>query len=104
MANGYETKSQEVTLTEDAVVDLNLNRRNSVAANRSAPPSAATRTTKPAPVRPPPAPVGQPSPPPQTPVASTGGEVDSAGGRLPLRPIETHDPYRGIETKDPYAQ
>ena len=29
----------------------------------------------------------------QTPIASTSGEVDSAGGRAPLRPIETRDPY-----------
>jgi hypothetical protein len=29
----------------------------------------------------------------QVSVASTGGEVDSAGGRVPLRPIETKDPY-----------
>jgi serine/threonine-protein kinase len=32
----------------------------------------------------------------QAPLASTGGEVDSAGGRIPLRPIETKDPY-GIQ-------
>jgi serine/threonine protein kinase len=32
----------------------------------------------------------------QVPIASTGGEVDSAGGRVPLRPIETKDPY-GIQ-------
>jgi serine/threonine protein kinase len=34
---------------------------------------------------------GQPTT--QSPIASTGGEVDSAGGRIPLRPIETRDPY-----------
>jgi serine/threonine protein kinase len=34
-----------------------------------------------------------PQPTTQTPIASTGGEVDSAGGRAPLRPIETRDPY-----------
>jgi serine/threonine protein kinase len=29
----------------------------------------------------------------QTATASAGGEIDSAGGRLPFRPIETRDPY-----------
>jgi len=29
----------------------------------------------------------------QASIASTGGEVDSVGGKVPLRPIETRDPY-----------
>jgi eukaryotic-like serine/threonine-protein kinase len=50
-------------------------------------------------------------PPIATPIVATG-EVDSAGGRTPLRPIDTRDPYgsieaRGgygrIETRDPYG-
>jgi eukaryotic-like serine/threonine-protein kinase len=100
-ANGYESKSQDVTLTEDAVVDLTLNRRGTMAANRGPAPSTPTRAPKPAPAHGSSAAPAQS--PAQTPIAATGGEVDSAGGRLPLRPIETKDPYRGIETKDPYA-
>jgi serine/threonine protein kinase len=93
-ADGYETKSESVTLTSDLVVELSLNRNV-----WQPPPAPARRTaTAPQPVPPPRATTVQtrlapPPTQPQTPIASTGGEVDSAGGKMPLRPIETRDPY-----------
>ncbi|HXN33668.1 MAG TPA: serine/threonine-protein kinase [Polyangiaceae bacterium] len=80
-ADGYESKSESVSLTSDVVIELSLNRL----------------AWQPPPVRRVAA-VLQPVAPPkpvatQAPMASTGGEVDSAGGRMPLRPIETRDPY-----------
>jgi serine/threonine protein kinase len=80
-AAGYDPKSETVTLTSDAVVELSLNR-----AGWQAPPSRRVAAAQPPPLTARPSAV-------QFPMAATGGEVDSAGGHVPLRPIETRDPY-----------
>ncbi len=96
-ADGYEPKSESVLLASDVAIDLSLDRAGSQPSaprrvNAQPPPPVANRR----PAAAPPKPVA--APPPKLPavqatIASTGGEVDSAGGRMPLRPIETRDPY-----------
>jgi serine/threonine-protein kinase len=92
-ADGYESKAEDVSLSKDTVVNISLNQRSAArtSTNVALLPAPAPHATKRAAVQP----TLNVGPPPytQTPIASTGGEVDAAGGRLPLRPIETRDPY-----------
>jgi hypothetical protein len=93
-ANGYESKSQDVILTEDATLDLALSRRGSVSVNPSPATAPAPRVSAPKPA----APKATPNPSGPLPIAAqspvaAAGEVDSTGGRTPFRPIETKDPY-----------
>ncbi len=96
-ADGYETKSESVALTSDLVVELSLNRNAWQPPPPASPPLPRRTATAPQPALPTRAVTVQPKPPQptqaQAPIASTGGEVDSAGGKVPLRPIETRDPY-----------
>jgi Protein kinase domain len=99
-ADGYQSKSEDVTFARSVAVDLNLDLSVNVDPNRGipapvavpprriSPPSPEHRTNQPSDhaMTPPPVPT-------QTPIASTGGEVGSSGGRRPRRPIETSDPY-----------
>jgi len=91
-ADGYETKNEDVTLSKDMVVDISLNRSAArpvfVGAAPATAPRNAKRAAAAAPVAAAPVAAAQ-----QPPIASAAVEVDSAGGRLPLRPIETKDPY-----------
>lgn len=92
-ADGYETKSQDVSLTKDTVIDINLTQQRAPVRASATPTSAsAPRAARRPSVSTPPV-VASPNTPPPQPPATTTGEVDSSGGRLPLRPIETHDPY-----------
>jgi hypothetical protein len=93
-ANGYEPKTQDVVLAEDAIVELALSRRGSSSVSSSPVSAPATRANaaKPAAPR---STTSSSGPMPiiaQAPVAAAG-EVDSTGGRTPFRPIETKDPY-----------
>jgi serine/threonine-protein kinase len=81
---GYETKSEDVHLTSDMIISIALDRNI-----LPAPMPAAV--AKPAPRRPPP-PV-TPSPEPESPTAAAGQAVDPSGGHVPVRPIDTKDPY-----------
>lgn len=82
---GYEPKSESVLFTADTIVNLGLNLRASPANSPVAPASGLTKRAG-SPL------VGEgvasrPS------AASSGHELDPSGGRTPLRPIETKDPY-----------
>jgi hypothetical protein len=95
-AEGYEAKTEEVSLANDVAVDISLDRLASATrqvVTRWIPsPAAPARGTKgPTPDSPRPSPALELSPQP-TPVA-TRNEFDPAGGRPPLRPIVTHNPY-----------
>jgi hypothetical protein len=88
---GYETKSTNVTVTADTIVDLGLDRHAAASGPvvaSAAPPRAPAR-------RPSESPAPQsdtaikPSAAPSTP------ELSAGGGRAPLHPIETKDPYGG---------
>lgn len=88
---GYETKSTNVTVTADTIVDLGLDRHTSATG-----PVVASAAPARAPAKRPaetPAPQSdtatKPSPAPSSP------ELSSAGGHAPLHPIETKDPYGG---------
>lgn len=100
-AEGYESKSESVSLTSDLVVELSLNRsvwQPPSPPRRAAPapqqlgspakPPATAQPQKPATIQPQRAPIQLPQQ-----ATSPVSEVDSAGGRKPLRPIETRDPY-----------
>lgn len=83
---GYEMKSTEVTLTADTVVELGLERH----AHSEDPPRAVKAH--------PAAESTAPSSTATTPMAiavTAGQDLDPAGGRVPLRPIEVQDPYGG---------
>jgi serine/threonine-protein kinase len=97
-AGGYETRSQDIVLAEDAIVELALSRRGSSSVNPSppatpAPARVSVAKAAPAP-RSPAAPAGPLPIIAQAPmVTASGNEVDATGGRAPFRPIETKDPY-----------
>ena len=81
---GYEPKSEAVPFAADTVVDLSLYRRASpatppVAASPPAKRAAAPIETEVA--------AGRPA------AVTSVHDVDPSGGRTPLRPIETSDPY-----------
>jgi serine/threonine-protein kinase len=82
---GYEPKSEDVLFAKDTIVNLGLNRRappaSLAALPASEPPKRAVAPT---------AAEGVASRPSTVPSAH---EVDPSGGRTPLRPIETKDPY-----------
>jgi serine/threonine-protein kinase len=86
-ADGYESKSQSVSLTSDVAVELSLNRNQ-----WQSPPPVRRTAAAPPPAAVSPRPPANPQPP-KPPIAPTAGDIDSAGGRKPLRPIETRDPY-----------
>jgi serine/threonine protein kinase len=95
-ANGYESKSQDVVLSDDATLDLALSRRGSSYVNPS--PAPATAPAPRVSAAKPQAPKSASTPPGALPIAAqspvaAAGEVDSSGGRTPFRPIETKDPY-----------
>ncbi|HXX65879.1 MAG TPA: protein kinase [Polyangiaceae bacterium] len=93
---GYETKSTNVTVTADTIVDLGLDRR----ASATTAPAVASTPPPRAPKRP------SPDSAPQAETAATklglsavpaatALELNSSGGRAPMHPIETKDPYGG---------
>jgi serine/threonine-protein kinase len=83
---GYEPKSRNVTITGDMVVDLGLDRVSTTApaVAPAAPPRAPKRTAE----------TLSPADAAIKPIAvSVGQDIAAAGGRAPLHPIETKDPY-----------
>jgi serine/threonine protein kinase len=96
-ASGYESKTQDVLLTEDVVLDIGLSRRGTQATSANASPAStssrapASRQTLPRTTMS----VNGPMPIVSLPSTSpSGGEVvDPTGGRTPFHPIETKDPY-----------
>lgn len=90
---GYETKSTNVTVNADTIVDLGLDRHavaSSPVVASAAPPRAPKRPSADTVPLTEAAPAAKVSPAP----ASTT-ELNSSGGRTPLHPIETKDPYGG---------
>jgi serine/threonine protein kinase len=93
-SDGYESKLEDVTFAGDVSVDVSLDHRLTIPTVHRAPPPPAPA---PPPFRPvkrsgaPPAPTAEssaaPSPSPSQP------EVNPSGGRAPLRPIVTSNPY-----------
>jgi serine/threonine-protein kinase len=96
-ADGYEAKTEDVSLANDVAVDISLDRlanatRPAVVTRWIPQPAAPARVAKgPTPDPPRSAPAPESSPPP-TP-AATRNEFDPGGGRPPLRPIVTNNPY-----------
>ena len=86
-ADGYDAKVVDVPFTSDVSIDVSLDRRATPAPRWIAPPPS-LRTTRraPAAVEPP-----DPAPPPAP--AAARVEVGPSGGRAPLRPIQTSNPY-----------
>jgi hypothetical protein len=92
-ADGYDTKMEDVTFANDVSIDISLNRHLAGAFHQavvSAPPVQARPTRH--------------STPPAAPVPASAGDVAAAaparalevspgGGRTPLRPIATSNPY-----------
>jgi serine/threonine-protein kinase len=81
---GYEPKSEDVLFAKDTIINLGLNRRAPPASLAAAPASDLPKRAA--------APIAAEvaSRPSAVPSAH---EVDPSGGRTPLRPIETKDPY-----------
>jgi serine/threonine-protein kinase len=98
-ADGYDTKMEDVTFANDVSIDVSLNRR-AVSQVRQAPvaaPQVQARPTKHVPPQAPPqsssgpaadAPAAANAPP-----APARPEMGPSGGRGPLRPISTSNPY-----------
>lgn len=92
-AKGYEPMKKGITLDEDMVVDLTLDRStgadraSGAAGRRSRAKTEVAPAARAAAVAPEPSVVVAPAPPPRR------LEVDPAGGRVPLRPIEVRNPY-----------
>jgi serine/threonine protein kinase len=96
-AEGYDTKLEDITFANDASIDISLNR------HPSAPSRQGTMINPPAPMRPAKRGAAQPAaafvgssadvPPVGASPAATRPEVNPAGGRAPLRPITTTNPY-----------
>jgi serine/threonine-protein kinase len=107
-APGFDAKWEDVPLSHDVVVDMSLDRHTasarvappSLPQGRSLAPAPAVRTVS-APVRSvkrvvdntPVASVPPPPPPARETAAPGSLEVSPIGGRPPLRPIETKNPY-----------
>jgi eukaryotic-like serine/threonine-protein kinase len=89
-ADGYDSKSEDVSLGSDVVVDLNLARHGPAATTRSVAPSTQAHAARPNAAR---NLSSAGAPATQTPIASTGGDIESGGGHAPLRPIDIKDPY-----------
>jgi len=89
---GYETKSTNVTVTADTIVDLGLDRHTPAT---TAPAVVSTPSAR-APKRPSVELAAQAeatASKPSLPAVPAGLELNSSGGRAPLHPIETRDPY-----------
>lgn len=87
---GYETKSTNVTVTADTIVDLGLDRHTAAVGGSVVASVAPAR----APKRPAPEPALQADTAPKAAApALAGSELNVSGGRAPLHPIETKDPY-----------
>jgi eukaryotic-like serine/threonine-protein kinase len=94
-ASGYESKTQDVLLVDDVVLDISLSRRGTQLSSANASP-ASPSPRAPAPRQAASRPsiaAGGPMPIAQPPASASLGEVDPSGGRSPLHPIETKDPY-----------
>jgi len=95
-APGFDAKGEGVSFAEDAVVDMTLTRSappppSRVTANSQARVAAPVSSVRPAPKR-----VSVPSAPSAAAVAEAPPSVSAvnpAGGRAPLRPIETKNPF-----------
>jgi serine/threonine-protein kinase len=83
-ADGYETKVEEVTFSADLAVDVSLEHR--APPQRAAPPPRWTPPVAPRLAKSAEPPRSDAPPPART-------EVDPGGGRAPLRPIATTNPY-----------
>jgi serine/threonine protein kinase len=92
-ADGYETKSEQVAFSQNLTIDMSLDRRVAAVPARvyyaPAPPRAARNSNNSTNDAPPPtAAVTAAQPPVPSPM-----EVNPAGGRPPLRPIDSSNPY-----------
>jgi serine/threonine protein kinase len=104
-AAGFDPKWEDVPLQHDVVVDISLDRLPPAAAHAPAAPSLQSRVMAPAApaaraAPPPPRPTKRvaatpapPANPSAAPAAPSLAEVSPTGGRPPLRPIETKNPY-----------
>lgn len=87
---GYETKSTQVTVTADTIVDLGLDRHSPSGLSAAPVTARASKRTAAEPAAPP-TETGAKAGPPQA--LGALPELSSAGGHAPLHPIETKDPY-----------
>jgi serine/threonine protein kinase len=96
-ADGYDPKSEDVTFANDVSIDMSLNRHPATTYHpatvvASPLPVRPTRHAAPSPVAPNPAPISEASAGTSMGAARPGG-ISSTGGRAPLRPIATSNPY-----------
>jgi hypothetical protein len=91
-ADGYQSKEEIVSLANNLVVDISLDKRR-----RKQPPPPGPKVTTAARetgAAHPPTPTPRPIPAaPQPAVAPMPATVDPAGGHAPVRPIQTRSPY-----------
>jgi serine/threonine-protein kinase len=98
-ADGYESRSEEVIFATDVSVDVSLSRRAGGAQSQGVLPSNATLARAPvvrraaATATPAGSSVATPEAPPVPPTAAARTDINAAGGRVPLRPISTSNPY-----------
>jgi hypothetical protein len=101
-ADGFETRSESVTFGSDVTIELGLDHH--AVASPSPAPARKSPSPAPLPVAPPPpprvagkhAPAAPPLPTAESsaqPAPSPKAEVSPQGGRAPLRPIATTNPY-----------
>jgi serine/threonine-protein kinase len=89
-ASGFDSKSEEVLLENDVVIEMRLQRHSASPAHRAAPAlplEAASATPSPA------SSLGPVVAPRVETPEPTLADVNPGGGRTPLRPIETKNPY-----------
>jgi hypothetical protein len=82
---GFDSKSEEMVFTADAILDFGLNRRLPQASASAVPASDQPKRAG--------EPLSADGSGSRPSVGSTAREVDPSGGRTPLRPIETKSPY-----------
>jgi serine/threonine-protein kinase len=99
-ADGYESRTEDVSYAANVFVDLSLNRRTMNMPPQPQTPSAAPVAGPPrAPVvrrpmaAPPTSSSAAPEAPAAAPPAATKTDITAAGGHVPLRPISTSNPY-----------
>jgi hypothetical protein len=90
-ADGYDAKWKDVLFTKDMNLDINLERHASpqqTAVRRVVVPVRAARIASTSS-----SPTGNVEPVPAQPTAQARTELSPTGGRLPMHPIQTSNPY-----------
>ncbi|MBV9949633.1 MAG: serine/threonine protein kinase [Myxococcales bacterium] len=96
-ADGYDAKLEDISFASDVSIDISLNRHVTLPAPRPAPPPPVPapliqmHPVRHVPAGPPASAAAQPETPPAPP--PTRVDVGPQGGRTPLRPISTSNPY-----------